>query len=170
MRSIPNCPSPAILVRAPHHFNDLKKRKLRSKRMRPARSQIKVEYPLSRKSALTKTAARARTYPERVLPQRIQRGIGCARRVFIRNRMALVRRRSCAERWRRSSTKPHSRHPSLLAWRNYSSQSFGVSSIQFNPASQKLLVRQDTHPKYLSAVICAPSQAVLCPRLRPTIE
>src|SRR6202042_391100 len=59
MRSIPNCPSPALLVPAPHHFNDLKKRKLRSKRMRPARSQIKVEYPLSRKSALTKTAARA---------------------------------------------------------------------------------------------------------------
>jgi hypothetical protein len=161
MRSIPNCPSPALLVPAPHHFNDLKKRKLRSKRMRPARSQIKVEYPLSRKSALTKTAARARAYPERVLPQRIQRGIGCARRVFMRNRMALVRRRSCAKRWRRSSTKPRSRHPSLLAWRNYSSQSFGVSSIQ--SCFSKLLVRQDTHPKYLSAVICAPSQTVLCP-------
>jgi hypothetical protein len=35
---------------------------------------------------------------------------------------------------------------------------------QFNPVQScfsKLLVRQDTHPKYFAAVICAPSQAVL---------
>src|ERR1700730_7838458 len=40
-------------------------------------------------SQRTRTTARARAYPERVLPQRIHHGrIGCVRRVFMRNRMA----------------------------------------------------------------------------------
>jgi hypothetical protein len=72
-----------------------------------------------------------------------------------------------------SSAKPGSRHPGLLARHNYSSRSFGTSSIQLS----KLLLRQYTHPKSLPAVVCTPSLTVLFPyvkqlrgRLRPTVE
>jgi hypothetical protein len=58
-----------------------------------------------------------------------------------------------------SSAKTRSRHPSLLAWRNYSSQSFGASSILLLKAAGKTYM----HPKFLPAVICAPSQTVLFP-------
>jgi hypothetical protein len=146
MRSIPNSPSPATLVPAPHHFNDLKKRKLRSKPN--ARRQ--------RRAPSISIAGFAATHAARYW---------YARRVFRRNRMALVRRRSCAERWRHSSTKPHSRL--RACWRDAITALNRLAPVQ--SCFSKLLVRQDTHPKYLSAVICAPSQAVLCPRLRPTI-
>src|SRR5271165_4959040 len=50
-------------------------------------------------------------------------------------------------------------HPSLLAWRNYSSQSFGASSILLLKAAGTTYM----HPKFLTAVICAPSQTILFP-------
>ena len=54
---------------------------------------------------------------------------------------------------------PNSRHPSLLAWRNYSSQSLGASSILLLKAAGKTYM----HPKSLPASICTPSQRVLFP-------
>ena len=58
-----------------------------------------------------------------------------------------------------SSAKTRSRHPSLLAWRNYSSQSFGASSILLLKTAGTTYM----HPKFLTAVICAPSQTILFP-------
>jgi hypothetical protein len=54
-----------------------------------------------------------------------------------------------------SSTKSHSRHPSLLAWRNDSSQSFGASSI--------LLLKAAGTARYASEI-------PLCRHLRPIAE
>ena len=58
-----------------------------------------------------------------------------------------------------SSAKTRSRHPSLLAWRNYSSQPFGASSILLLKAAGTAYM----HPKSLPAVISAPPQTVLFP-------
>ena len=71
-----------------------------------------------------------------------------------------------------SSTKPARAILGLLARHNYSSRSFGTSSILF---SGKLLLGQ--HPKSLIALVCTPSRWVLSHtlsnvrgRLRPTVE
>ena len=45
-----------------------------------------------------------------------------------------------------SSTQPRSRHPKLLAWRNYSSQSFGVSSILLFKAAGTLIYASKIAP------------------------
>ncbi len=54
------------------------------------------------------------------------------------------------------SAKPGSRHPSLLT---NSARTFRKVQSCFS----KLLARQDTRPKFLPAVICAPSRTVLFP-------
>ena len=58
-----------------------------------------------------------------------------------------------------SSAKTRSRHPSLLAWDNYSSQPFGASSI--------LLLKAAGMLKYASKIVphlvCASSRTVLFP-------
>ena len=75
-----------------------------------------------------------------------------------------------------SSAKPGSRHPGLLARQNYSSRSFGTSSIQRLKAPATAIYASES----LSAVVCTPSLTVLFPyvealrnvrgRLRPTVE
>jgi hypothetical protein len=55
-----------------------------------------------------------------------------------------------------ASAKPGSRHPSLLT---NSTRTFRKVQSSFS----KPLARQDTHPKSLPAVICAPSRTVLFP-------
>jgi hypothetical protein len=72
-----------------------------------------------------------------------------------------------------SSAKPGFRHPGLLARQNYSSRSFGTSSISVS----KLLLRQYTHPipfyrrlhphrsRYFSHTL-----SNFRGRLRPTVE
>ena len=62
-----------------------------------------------------------------------------------------------------SSAKTRSRHPSLLAWRNYSSRPFGASSILLLKAAGTAYM----HPKSLPAVISAPPQTVLFPDADP---
>ena len=57
------------------------------------------------------------------------------------------------------SAKPGSRHPRLLMRHNYSARTFRKVQSCFS----KLLARQDTRPKFLPAVICAPSRTVLFP-------
>ena len=51
-----------------------------------------------------------------------------------------------------SPAKPRSRHPRLLAWHNYSSQSFGASSILLFKAAGTAIYASKIPP---------------CPRLRP---
>ena len=58
-----------------------------------------------------------------------------------------------------SPAKTRSRHPSLLAWHNYSSQPFGASSVLLLKAAGTA----NMQPNSLLAVICAPSQTVLFP-------
>src|SRR5271166_6915617 len=72
-----------------------------------------------------------------------------------------------------SSPKPGSRHPGLLARQNYSSRSFGTSSIQRLKAPATAIYASES----LSAVVCTPSLTVLFPyveqrqgRLPPTVE
>lgn len=58
-------------------------------------------------------------------------------------------------------TRP--RHPRLLAWRNYSSQSFGASSILlFKAAGTAIYASKIPH-----AVVCAPSRTLLFPDADP---
>ena len=58
-----------------------------------------------------------------------------------------------------SSAKPGSRHPGLLARQNYSSRSFGTSSIQRLKAPATAIYASES----LSAVVCTPSLTVLFP-------
>ena len=58
-----------------------------------------------------------------------------------------------------SSAKTRSRHPSLLAWDNYSSQPFGASSILLLKAAGTLKYASKIAP----CLICASSRTVLFP-------
>src|ERR1700752_2833520 len=62
-----------------------------------------------------------------------------------------------------SLAKPRSRHPRLLARHNYSSQSFGASSILlFKAAGTPIYASKIPH-----AVVCAPSRTLLFPDADP---
>ena len=58
-----------------------------------------------------------------------------------------------------SSAKPRSRHPRLLAWHNYSSQSFGASSILLFKAAGTVIYASKIAP----CLVRAPSRTVLFP-------
>ena len=58
-----------------------------------------------------------------------------------------------------SSAKTRSRHPSLLAWHNYSSQSFGASSILLLKAAGTAIYASEIPP----CLVCASSRTVLFP-------
>jgi hypothetical protein len=62
-----------------------------------------------------------------------------------------------------SLAKPRSRHPRLLARHNYSSQSFGASSILLFKAAGTAIYASKIPP----AVVCAPSRTLLFPDADP---